>query len=161
MFGFLRRGPSPAASHAIQQALIQRGLPHGMSVGSLRVLTRQGNYSGRTVRFFTAFDEDQARQNGVVVRSFDDLAAHPQLVIGSGHVEHNGQVSLTHYESATTAPAPARANADRAGHGDDAHLVFPGGDSSRGSAAHPWEPGPTQPHAPTPRASEPAPPTEH
>ncbi|GAC1315009.1 MAG: hypothetical protein NVSMB2_05510 [Chloroflexota bacterium] len=146
MFGFLRRGPSPAASDAIRQALFQHGLPTGTTVNSLRVLTRQGNYSGRSVRFFSAFDEEQARHSGVVVRSFDDLEAHPRLVIGSGHVEHNGVVTLTHYESSATAPAPARAQADRGGHTDDAHLVFPGSHTPDGSAAHPLEPTPSKEH---------------
>ncbi len=124
MFGFLRRGPSPASSLAIQQALVQQGLPFGMSVNRLRVLTRQGNYVGRSVRYFRAFDADQAAQSGVAVQTFDDLDAHPELVIGSGHVEREGAVSVTRGLRPTTAPSPTRTQADRAGHTDDAHLVL-------------------------------------
>jgi hypothetical protein len=124
MFGFLRKGPSPAASNSIQHALVQAGLPLGMSVDRLRVLTRQGNYAGRSVRYFSAFDAEQALHVGVAVRTFKDLDAHPDLIIGSGHVERDGAISLTRRESSSTSPSPARAQADRAGHGDDTHLVF-------------------------------------
>ena len=136
MFGFLRKGPSPASSLAIQQALVQQGLPFGMSVNRLRVLTRQGNYAGRSVRYFCAFDTHQAAQGGVVVRTLNDLDAYPDLVVGSGHVERDGAISLTRREPPTTTPSPTRAQADRAGHADDAHLVFWDAVGSRSSAVH-------------------------
>src|SRR5207302_4288598 len=109
MFGFLRRGPSPASSLAIQQALVQQGLPFGMSINTLRVLTRQGNYAVRSVRYFRAFDADQAVQGGVAVRTFNDLDAHLDLVVGSGHVEADGAISLTRNQTPTAAPSPTRA----------------------------------------------------
>jgi hypothetical protein len=124
MFGFLRKGASPATSLAIQEALVKQGLPFGMSVNRLRVLTQQGNYSGRSVRYFLAFDADQAAQGGLAVQTFNDLDAHPDLVIGSGHVELGGAISLTRRQLPSSAPSPTRAQADRAGHADDAHLVF-------------------------------------
>ena len=125
MFSFFRKGPSPASSLAIEQALVKQGLPFGMSVNRLRVLTRQGNYSGRSVRYFRAYDADQAAQGGLNPRTFDELDAHPDLIIGSGHVERDGGVALIRREPSTLAPSPTRASADRLGHADDAHLVFP------------------------------------
>jgi hypothetical protein len=124
MFSLLRQATSAKSSLAIQQALVRQGLPFGMSVNGLRVLTRKGNYAGRSVRYFSAFDLDQAAQGGVAVRTFNDLNAHPDLIVGSGHVERDGAVSLTRRESRTTAPSPTRAPTDRADHADDAHLVF-------------------------------------
>jgi hypothetical protein len=136
MFSFFRKGASPASSLAIQQALVKQGVPFGMSVNRLRVLTRQGNYAGRSVRYFRAFDADQAAQGGLAPRTFDDLDAHPDLVIGSGHLEREGGVVLTRREPSTRAPSPTRASADRIGHADDAHLVFWDAEGSRTSAVH-------------------------
>ena len=104
MFGFLRRGPSPRTSLAIQQALVQQGLPFGMSVNRLRVLTRQGNYAGRSVRYFLAFDADQAAQGGLTPRTFKDLDTQPDLVVGSGHIERDGAISLTRRQPPRAAP---------------------------------------------------------
>jgi hypothetical protein len=109
MFGFLRKGPSPKSLLAIQQALVQQGLPFGMSVNRLRVLTRQGNYAGRPVRYFYAFDADQAAQGGVAVRTFKDLDTHSDLVLGSGHVERDGAISLTRRQPPRPARSPTRA----------------------------------------------------
>jgi hypothetical protein len=114
MFGFFRNTASPKSSLAIQQALVQQGLPIGMSVNGLRVLTRKGNFAGRSVRYFLAFDTDQAAQGGVAVRTFNDLDAHPDLVVGSGHVERDGAISLTRRQPPRATPSPSPTSADRA-----------------------------------------------
>ena len=158
MFSFFRKGASPTASLAIQQAVVKQGLPIGMSVNRLRVLSRQGNYAGRSVRYFLAFDADQAAQGGVAVRTFGDLDARPDLVIGSGHVERDGVVALTPREpTSITAPSPSRASADRMGHADDAHLVFWDAEGSRSSAAHLSEAASTWQNARSTQATEPGP----
>src|SRR5437667_10492689 len=106
MFSLFRKGASPASSLAIQQALVKQGLPFGMSADRLRVLTRHGNYSGRSVTYFRAFDADQAAQSGLAPRIFDDLHAHLDLVIGTGHVERDGGVALIRRDPSTKAPSP-------------------------------------------------------
>jgi hypothetical protein len=156
MFSFFRNIASPKSSLAIQQALVQQGLPLGMSVNRLRVLTRQGNYAGRSVRYFRAFDVDQAAQGGVAPRTFNELDAHPDLVVGSGHVERDGAVALTRREPSTIAPSPTRASADRAGHADDAHLVFWDAEGSRSSAVHLSEAAASWHNARSTGATEPA-----
>jgi hypothetical protein len=104
MFSFFRKGVSPKSLLAIQQALVKQGLPFDMSVNRVGVLTRQGNYAGRSVRYFRAFDADQAAHGGVAIRKFHELDARPDLVIGSGHVEHDGGVVLTRRDPALRKP---------------------------------------------------------
>jgi hypothetical protein len=135
MFSFFRNVASTESSPAIQQALVHQGLPLGVSVNRLRVLTRKGNYAGRSVHYFRAFDVDQAAKSGVAPRTFNELDAHPQLIVGSGHIERDGAVALIRRDPSTTAASPSRTSADRAGHADDAHLVFWGAESSHGLAA--------------------------
>jgi hypothetical protein len=156
MLSFFRKTTSPESSLAIQQALLREGLPFGPSVNRLNVLTQQGSYAGRPVRFFRAFDTEQAAQGGVAVRTFNDLDAHPDLVVGSGHVERDGTVSMTRREPPTTAPSPIRARADRTGHADDAHLVFWDAEGSSSSAVHLSEAGASSHHASSTPATEPA-----
>jgi hypothetical protein len=57
------------------------------------------------------------------VRLFKDLDQHPDLIVRSGHVERDGTVVLTRPIVVRTADRPNRAQADRAMHADDAHLV--------------------------------------
>src|SRR5882672_6897739 len=93
MFNFLRSTSPHLPTAALQQALAQQGLPPGKSVDSLRVLTASGSYAGRSVRYFRVFDG--AVHGGVSVRTFHDLDAHPELVVGSGHVDRDGTLALT------------------------------------------------------------------
>jgi hypothetical protein len=136
MFSFLRNAPSQAPSPGLQQALTQQGLPVGLSAGTLRVVATHGSYAGRSVRFFRVFDPHMAAQRGVVVRTFKDLDAHADLVMGSGHFENRGALCLTERVPATTAPTPSRQPADRSAHADDEHLVFWDEEGSRSSALH-------------------------
>lgn len=134
MFSFLRN-PSPSEpSVALQRALTQQGLPLGLSAKTLRVLATQGKYAGRSVRYFRVFDP--AARGQISVQTFDDLNSHPELVVGSGHMEHNGALTLTERATVMTTLTPTRERADRALHADDEHLVFWNSEASRSSAAH-------------------------
>jgi hypothetical protein len=134
MFSFMRNTSPREPSVALQRALTQQGLPLGLSVKTLRVLASQGKYAGRSVRYFRVFDP--AARSQVSVQSFHDLDGHPELVVGSGHMEHNGALSLTGPPTVTATLTPARERADRALHADDEHLVFWNSEASSSSAAH-------------------------
>jgi hypothetical protein len=136
MFSFLRNAASQVPSPVLQQALTQQGLPVGLRAGTLRVVTTPGSYAGRSVRFFRVFDPHIAAQRTVVVRTFTDLAAQPDLVVCSGHFEKGGALCLTERVPATTAPTLSRQPADRSAHADDEHLVFWDEEGSRSSALH-------------------------
>jgi hypothetical protein len=136
MFSFLRNTASQEPWPGLQRALTRQGLPVGVDPKALRVLTTQGSYAGRSVRFFRVFDTHLAVQRDVVVQTFKDLDAHTDLVIGSGHFENGGALSLTERVSATPAPVPSRERADRSAHTDDEHLVFWNAEGSRSSAVH-------------------------
>ena len=134
MFSFLRTASPREPSVALQHALTQQGLPHGLSVKRLRVLATQGKYAGRSVRYFRVFDP--AAQGQLSVEKFNDLDSHPELVVGSGHMEHGGAFALMERATATGSLTPTRERADRALHADDEHLVFWNAEASRSSAAH-------------------------
>jgi len=127
MFGFLSSDGSKKASPALQQALLEQGLPSSEDVNSLRVLTESGGYAGRSVQYFRVFDPRQAEQYKTKVRKFRDLDAHPRLIVASGHIDQHGVVYLTEREHATSGQvgAPDRVPAARADHADDERLVFP------------------------------------
>src|SRR5919197_1311801 len=61
---------------------------------------------------------------GMDPASLADLDAHPDLVLGSGHVEQHGAVVLTRRDIAPSVPAVLREPADRATHADDEQYVF-------------------------------------
>lgn len=126
MFSFLRKSQSHQPTAAIAQALASDGLPPGMDPKSLSVLTHNGSYSGRKVSYFRVFDPLRVTERSLKVQDFADLDTHPELVIASGHVEHNGAVVLTRTEHRTLSSSSfARSEAVRADHGDDERFVFP------------------------------------
>jgi len=125
MFSFLRKSQSQQPTSAIAQALASDGLPPGMDPSTLSVLQHSGSYSGRKVSYFRVFDPVRVAERSVKVQDFADLDAHPELVLGSGHVEKNGAVVLTRTDRAHSSTAFARSEADRAGHHDDERFVFP------------------------------------
>jgi hypothetical protein len=95
MFDFLRRSAEPVAmTPAVAEALVTSGLPAGMDSTALRMLQKRGAYSGRPVRYFRVFDPIRAAEQDVSPRTFADLDSHPDLVVGSGHLERNGAVML-------------------------------------------------------------------
>jgi hypothetical protein len=106
MFSKQTRHPS------IRETLALAGVPSAAQPAGLTVLERMGTYSGRRVNFFRAFDPARA-----TARAIEDL------VLGSGHVEHEGLVMLDGRPEAEGA-APNRAPADRAVHADDERFVF-------------------------------------
>jgi hypothetical protein len=95
MLNFLRKTQPRQLSSAITAALSGAGLPPGMQPASLAVLEQHGSYSGRRVNYFRVFDPVRVAEHSVQVRAFADLDTHPELILGEGHVEHNGAVVLT------------------------------------------------------------------
>jgi hypothetical protein len=118
---FLRR--SAPRYLTIRQTLALAGVPSAAEAAGLTVLERMGNYSGRRVNFFRAFDPTRAAARAIQVHVFRDLDSHQDLVLGSGHVEHEGLVMLDGRPEAERA-APTREPADRTVHADDERFVF-------------------------------------
>ena len=125
MFRFRRRTRARPPTPAMREALVEGGLLPGMDPATLAVIDRPGLYAGRAVHYFRVFDPVRAAERAIQVRGFGDLDPHPDLVLGSGHVERQGAVVLTRRDVAPSVPTAARARADRATHGDDERFVFP------------------------------------
>jgi hypothetical protein len=125
MFSLFRKSQSQQPTAAIAQAMTADGLPPGMDPSTLSVVQQRGSYSGRKVSYFRVFDPVRAAERSVKIADFADLDAHPELVLGSGHVEQNGAVVLTRQDRTQSSGAFARSEADRANHSDDERFVFP------------------------------------
>lgn len=127
MFSMFRKSQSHQPTAAIARALTGDGLPPGMDPATLSVLQQSGSYSGRKVSYFRVFDPVRIAERSVKVNDFADLDGHPELVLGSGHVEKDGVVVLTRTDRPhpATATAFARSEAIRADHNDDERFVFP------------------------------------
>ena len=126
MFGFRRRSGQWSPSAAICRALEADGLPPGIDRASaLGVVESRGRYSGRKVTYFRVFDPAPATERELDVRSFEDLEAHPDLVLRAGHIEQDGTVMIKWRAPALDAATPVRELADRAAHGGDERFVFP------------------------------------
>jgi hypothetical protein len=152
MFSFLRDTSPHQPSLALQQALAHQGLPF---VNTLRVLSTPGSYAGRAVKYFRVFDTHGAAHDSLSIRAFRDLDSHPELVVGSGHVEHDGALALTERAPATPGSTPTREPADRTAHPDDERLVFWNAEGSRSSAAQLSEAAATWQHARSSQMEEP------
>ena len=74
MFKFLSRS-SDRRSASIRQALVKAGLSAAADPAKVSVVQRKGNYSGRPVRYFRAFEP-----------------GHEELPLRSGFVEREGGV---------------------------------------------------------------------
>jgi hypothetical protein len=124
MFGLFRRSAPRPLSDAIQRAIQKDGLtPASNDPSQLRMIESEGRYSDRKVTYFRVFVPVLAAQQSLDVRRFNDLDQYQGLIVRSGHVERDGTVILTR-PVAVRAPAnPLRAQADRAQHLDDAHIV--------------------------------------
>jgi hypothetical protein len=128
MFNFFRKSREPQPpSAAIASALGLNGSTGGTDLSGLAVVARRGSYSGRPVRYFRVFSPKDIGARGVSVRVFADLDGHPNLVVGSGHVERDGAVVVSARARPTATDTPGRSSADRASHADDEHYVFPDG----------------------------------
>ena len=104
MFGFLNRPQRPYPT--IRQALVLSGLPEAADPTRVALFEKHGNYAGRRVNFFQAFEP-----------------GHQDLLLGSGHVEHEGVVVVDNQPTQEGA-VPVREPANRATHTDDERLVF-------------------------------------
>ena len=125
MFSVFRRSHLHQPTATLARALADEGLPPGMDPATLRVVEQRGSYAGRRVQYFRVFDPIRATEHAVQVRVFGDLDAHPELVLGAGHVEQHGAVILSRRERPPASTTYARLEADRAAHGDDEQFVFP------------------------------------
>ena len=126
MFSFFNR-PQPRYP-SIRQALVATGLSAD-DRGLVAVSEKHGQYAGRRVNFFRAFDPERR-----------------DVVLRSGHVEGDGMVvvdSRPEPEGAT----PFRQPANRADHTDDERLVFWNADAARSSVATLSAPAATWLHA--------------
>jgi hypothetical protein len=90
----------------IREALVQSGLSAAADPARITLLETHGVFSGRKVNFFRAFD-----------------SAHKDVLLVSGHVEHEGMVVVDTWPGPER-DVPSRSNADRAAHADDERLVF-------------------------------------
>jgi hypothetical protein len=127
MFGFLRRPGMRSPSPAIRRALEADGLP-AADVSRLGVVHSPGTFSGRRANFIRVFDRERAAARAVNVFSkhtYEDLNAHPDLVLRAGFVERDGTVVIHPQSPRLDPPAPLRVPADRAAHSDDERFVFP------------------------------------
>lgn len=115
------RRPTPAMA----AALISDGLPPGMQPATLSVVEQHGTYSGRRVSYFRVFDPIRVAERELQVHRFTDLDRHPNLILGSGHLESDGSVVLSKRGKPHPAETPLRSEANRAAHLDDEQIVFP------------------------------------
>ena len=127
MFNFFNR--SQRHYPTIRQALVQAGLSAAGNPSRVTVLEKHGQYAGRRVNFFSAFEP-----------------GHQDLLLGSGHVEREGLVVVNSRPELERA-APARHPANRATHADDERLVFWDADVARSSEATLSAPAATWLHA--------------
>jgi hypothetical protein len=104
MFNFFNR--SETRYPTIRQALLNSGLSTAADPSKVAVVEKYGRYVGRRVNFFRAF-----------------APGHQDLLLGSGHVEHEGMVVVDSRPQPEGA-VPAREPANRASHADDERLVF-------------------------------------
>jgi hypothetical protein len=96
VFGFIRRPGARSPSTAIRRAIEADGLPLGVDRPSaLAVVERRSRHGRRPVTYIRIFEPAWAQALGVDVQLFDDLDAHPSLILKSGHVERDGQVVIT------------------------------------------------------------------
>ena len=115
MFGFIRKPGARSPSTAIRRAIEADGLPLGVDRPSaLAVVERHGRHERRSVTYIRIFEPAWAQALGVDVRGFDDLDAHPSLILKSGHIERDGAVVITARASESESMPPASLGEDRA-----------------------------------------------
>ena len=130
MFNFLRRSGPHELTATLRQALVNQGLPPGVDPSALSMVQQRGQYSGRSVGYFRVFSPAAAAQRGLQPRAFGDLDAHPELIVGAGHVEHGGAIVLKRGQTRHPAPALSGEQADLTRHGDADSSGFPSGTSA-------------------------------
>jgi hypothetical protein len=120
MFEFLHR--SAPRHPSVREALVASGVPTAANPAAVAVLNHAGSYVGRHVNFFRAFDPSTPAARTSHIQTYADLDGHAELVLGSGHVEREGQV-VVYGRQAAEGPTPSRWKADRATHADDERFV--------------------------------------
>jgi hypothetical protein len=106
------------------QALARDGLPPGSDSATLIVLEEHGSYSGRRVSYFRVINPVRTGEGAVQAGAFSDLDDHPELMVGSGHVEQDGAVVLTWRDGGHSIAEPDRNQVDRADHEDQQFVVL-------------------------------------
>ena len=97
---------SAPRNSTIREALVHAGLLAAADPARVAVVEKHGDYVGRPVNFFTAFEPH-----------------HKEVLLASGHVEQKGMVVIT-YRPQPDAKTPTRVPANRSAHADDDKLVF-------------------------------------
>src|SRR5215218_6061347 len=95
MFDFLRKPGARHPAQAIRRALESEPVRPGTEVAALGIVTKRGSYAGRKVTFFRVFDPSSAAAHAPDVfndYSYDDLGAHPELVLREGFLERDDSV---------------------------------------------------------------------
>jgi hypothetical protein len=135
MFNFFNR--RQLRYPTIRQALVEAGLSAASDSARIAVLEKHGQYAGRRVNFFRAFEP-----------------GHEDRLLGSGHVEREGTV-IVDSRSEPECAAPVREPANPADHVDDERLIFWDADAAKSSVARLSAPAATWLHArSTSRAEE-------
>jgi hypothetical protein len=117
VFGFIRKPGARSPSTAIRRAIEADGLPLGVDRPSaLAVVEQRGHYEHRRVTHIRIFEPAWAQALGVDVQLFDDLDAHPSLILKSGHIERDGEVVITARASESEAMPRTALPDDRAEH---------------------------------------------
>ena len=129
MFDFLRRSGMQCPSGAVFRALEAQGLPPGTDISALGVVRSLGRFAGRKVTYLRVYDPRRAatRVANVFTKfTYQDLDAHPYLVLRAGFIEQDGTVVTYAQSPALDAAVPLREPADRAAHAEDERPVLAG-----------------------------------
>jgi hypothetical protein len=127
MFNFFNR---PQLRYpTIRQALVEAGLSAAGDSARISVLEKHGQYAGRRVNFFRAFEP-----------------GHEDRLLASGHVEREGMV-IVDSRSEPEGATPVRQPANSADHLDDEHIIFWDKDAAKSSVARLSAPAATWLHA--------------
>ena len=131
MFDILRRSSPRELSRTVRHAFERDGLLFVIDAYPAHHMAElRGRYAGRTVTFIRVFDPAHVAKRGLKVRAYRDLDAHLDLVLATGRIEDDGEVTIDRMAPVAEAAVPARARRDRAAHAGDERFVFP--DSVRG-----------------------------
>ena len=78
----------------VRRALMdERGLT-ALAATLLKMVTRRGQYAGRTVSYFRVFDPRAMYALGFAVPTFADLETNRRQQLYAGHVENDGRIVL-------------------------------------------------------------------
>ena len=130
MFNVFGRSQSHALT--IRKALAEAGLPGATDPTRVGVIEEHGQYSGRRVTLFRAFEP-----------------GHQDVPLASGHIERDGVVVVNGVHAPQVDPV-AREPANRTKHADDERLVFWDAATARLAEAALSKPAATWRHARTP-----------